>query len=116
MQANREFDIVVYGATGFTGALVADYLLDRYGCFATGLMRASIELPLDSPLPLQKGDRLQLIGEESNLKQLASMGEENVHPRAYGDETGVEILVHRHDPKIPAIVVQPSGQVEGCDA
>ena len=32
MQANREFDIVVYGATGFTGALVADYLLDRYGC------------------------------------------------------------------------------------
>lgn len=32
MQANREFDIVVYGATGFTGALVAEYLLDRYGC------------------------------------------------------------------------------------
>ena len=32
MQANRELDIVVYGATGFTGALVADYLLDRYGC------------------------------------------------------------------------------------
>jgi short subunit dehydrogenase-like uncharacterized protein len=32
MQARREFDIVVYGATGFTGALVAEYLLDRYGC------------------------------------------------------------------------------------
>ena len=27
----REFDIVVLGATGFTGALVAEYLLERYG-------------------------------------------------------------------------------------
>ena len=28
---NREFDVVVWGATGFTGALVAEYLLSRYG-------------------------------------------------------------------------------------
>jgi hypothetical protein len=35
-------------------------------------MRASIELLLEAPLPLQKGDRLQPIGEASNLKQLAS--------------------------------------------
>ncbi|MBT8081754.1 MAG: saccharopine dehydrogenase NADP-binding domain-containing protein [Gammaproteobacteria bacterium] len=28
---DREFDIVVYGATGFTGRLVAEYLLERYG-------------------------------------------------------------------------------------
>ena len=27
----REFDIVVVGATGFTGALVAEYLCERYG-------------------------------------------------------------------------------------
>ncbi len=27
----REFDIIVWGATGFTGALVAEYLLSRYG-------------------------------------------------------------------------------------
>ena len=27
----REFDIVVWGATGFTGRLVAEYLLERYG-------------------------------------------------------------------------------------
>ena len=32
MQAHKEFDIVVYGATGFTGSLVAEYLLERYGC------------------------------------------------------------------------------------
>lgn len=30
--SEREFDVVVYGATGFTGALVAEYLAERYGC------------------------------------------------------------------------------------
>ena len=29
---NRDFDVVVWGATGFTGRLVAEYLLERYGC------------------------------------------------------------------------------------
>jgi len=29
--AAKEFDVVVYGASGFTGALVAEYLLERYG-------------------------------------------------------------------------------------
>ena len=29
--SNRDFDIVVWGATGFTGALVAEYLLAQYG-------------------------------------------------------------------------------------
>lgn len=28
---NREFDVVVFGATGFTGVLVAEYLLSQYG-------------------------------------------------------------------------------------
>ncbi|EED33500.1 saccharopine dehydrogenase [gamma proteobacterium NOR5-3] len=28
----RSFDIVLFGATGFTGQLVAEYLLERYGC------------------------------------------------------------------------------------
>jgi short subunit dehydrogenase-like uncharacterized protein len=31
MNPNAEFDIVVYGATGFTGRLVAEYLAQRYG-------------------------------------------------------------------------------------
>ena len=29
--SQAEFDIIVYGATGFTGRLVAEYLNDRYG-------------------------------------------------------------------------------------
>lgn len=31
LKANAEFDIVIYGATGFTGRLVAEYLASRYG-------------------------------------------------------------------------------------
>ena len=31
MANNREFDVIVWGATGFTGALVAEYLRDQYG-------------------------------------------------------------------------------------
>lgn len=31
MGKNREFDVVVYGATGFTGRLVAEYLNNQYG-------------------------------------------------------------------------------------
>ena len=31
MSKNREFDVVVYGATGFTGRLVAEYLAGQYG-------------------------------------------------------------------------------------
>jgi putative transport protein len=42
-----------------------------YGCFATGLTRASIDLPMDPALPLQKGDRLELVGEKDNLQRLA---------------------------------------------
>ena len=29
--SEREFDVIVWGATGFTGALVCEYLLERYG-------------------------------------------------------------------------------------
>ena len=31
MKTNRDIDIVVYGATGFTGRLVAEYLNQTYG-------------------------------------------------------------------------------------
>ena len=34
MTSAREFDVVVWGATGFTGRLVAEYLLERYGAGA----------------------------------------------------------------------------------
>jgi short subunit dehydrogenase-like uncharacterized protein len=37
---NRDFDIIVWGATGFTGSLVAEYLLRKYG--AHGSLRWAI--------------------------------------------------------------------------
>ena len=40
MGTDRELDIVVYGATGYTGALVADYMNQRYG--ADGELRWAI--------------------------------------------------------------------------
>lgn len=46
-------------------------LPSAYGCFATGLTRASIDLAVDPALPLQKGDRLDVVGEEDNLQRLA---------------------------------------------
>ena len=36
----REFDIIIWGATGFTGKLTAEYLLERYGL--TGSLRWAI--------------------------------------------------------------------------
>jgi short subunit dehydrogenase-like uncharacterized protein len=36
MNPNAEFDIIVYGATGYTGRLVAEYLAQRYGIGGDG--------------------------------------------------------------------------------
>jgi putative transport protein len=55
-----------------TGKSLQDLdLPTQYGCFATGLTRASIELPLESNLALQRGDRLMIVGEKNNLNNLA---------------------------------------------
>jgi putative transport protein len=42
-----------------------------YGCFVTGLTRASIDLPIDDQLILNKGDRLHVIGEKEHLRKFA---------------------------------------------
>jgi putative transport protein len=43
----------------------------RFGCFATGLNRAGVHLPVTEEVVLNKGDRLQVVGEESRLRELA---------------------------------------------
>ena len=43
----------------------------EYGCYATGLMRASVELPLNNNTIIKRGDRLQVSGEEAHLRSLA---------------------------------------------
>jgi len=46
-------------------------LVEDYGCYPLGLVRASIDVPVDLGSVLQKGDRLLVAGEESRLHQLA---------------------------------------------
>ena len=63
---------IIIADTKVVGKTLKDLdMPQQFGCFATGLTRASIELPLDSALPLQKGDRLDVVGEKSNLNRLA---------------------------------------------
>ena len=45
--------------------------VSRYGCFVTGAMRSSVTVPADGNLILNKGDRLQVTGEEERLRELA---------------------------------------------
>lgn len=56
----RRYDVVLYGATGFTGKLAADYLARRYGVASgftwalAGRRRAALEeVCLDKPSPLR---------------------------------------------------------------
>jgi putative transport protein len=65
----REIIVVKPAVVGKT--LGAMDMPNQYGCFATGLTRASIDLPVDTGLRLEKGDRLDVVGEKENLQRLA---------------------------------------------
>jgi short subunit dehydrogenase-like uncharacterized protein len=68
--STREFDIIVYGATGYTGRLVAEYLSSHYGARSDGPkwamagrsleklaeVRGSIGAPADTPLVVANAD------------------------------------------------------------
>lgn len=48
-------------------------LTATYGCFATGLNRSGVNLPVTEEVVLNKGDRVLVVGEESHLRRLASL-------------------------------------------
>lgn len=48
-ETTGKFDIVVYGATGFTGALVAEYLFQSHGDIKPFSTWASISVPPARP-------------------------------------------------------------------
>jgi short subunit dehydrogenase-like uncharacterized protein len=69
MRPNAEFDIIVYGATGYTGRLVAEYLAQRYGVGGqvkwamAGRSKAKLEevrdllaLPAETPMVVADAD------------------------------------------------------------
>jgi len=46
-------------------------LLSHYGCIAHNIVRASIEIPVNDRLNLNKGDRICVMGEEKHIAKLA---------------------------------------------
>ena len=64
-------EIVVINSS-FAGKPIKELnLISDYGCFATGVTRAAIDLPVDDNLILNKGDRLSVTGEDGRLQKLA---------------------------------------------
>ena len=57
MKDNREFDVIVYGASGFTGQLIAEYLAQRYG----------VGTKLRWALAGRNADKIQQAARESGL-------------------------------------------------
>mmetsp|Transcript_1636 Transcript_1636/g.2577 ORF Transcript_1636/g.2577 Transcript_1636/m.2577 type:complete len:435 (+) Transcript_1636:102-1406(+) len=68
MASEREFDVVVFGATGFTGALCAEYLLQTYG--VNGELRWAIAGRSEAKLNKVKKSLSKLFGEEANAADL----------------------------------------------
>ncbi len=66
-------EIVVLNAH-VLGKSISDLdLTATYGCFATGLNRSGVNLPVTDEVVLGKGDRVHVVGEESHLRKLASL-------------------------------------------
>lgn len=66
--ATRE---VVVSQASMVGKPVRELGFSDFGCYAVGLTRASIDLPVDGNSVLQRGDLLRVTGEEHKLRALA---------------------------------------------
>ena len=66
---SREIVVINPHVTGKPLAEV--HATEEYGCFVTGLTRNAIDLPVNENLILGKGDRLEVIGEQSRVQRLA---------------------------------------------
>ncbi|MDH3266406.1 MAG: saccharopine dehydrogenase NADP-binding domain-containing protein [Gammaproteobacteria bacterium] len=75
---NRAYDIVIWGATGFTGALVAEYLLSQYGVDGSlrwaiaGRSEAKLE-KLKEQLGPEAAALASIVAESFDEQQLAAM-------------------------------------------
>jgi putative transport protein len=66
-------EIVVLSNYAVGKTLRALDLPRSHGCWANGLVRAGIELPVSDDVVLLKGDRLHLVGENTRLRKLADL-------------------------------------------
>ncbi|MFP4098250.1 MAG: aspartate:alanine exchanger family transporter [Alphaproteobacteria bacterium] len=57
----------------YVGKKVWDLRLPaKHGCFVIGMMRSGVELPVSTSTVLQKGDRLEVIGEENRIETVSA--------------------------------------------
>lgn len=79
---NREFDVIVWGATGFTGRLVVEYLVNTYGVdgelrwAVAGRSREKLDEVLHAYLAQGQRDRLPLVlADSADATSLKAMAE-----------------------------------------
>jgi short subunit dehydrogenase-like uncharacterized protein len=79
----REFDVIVWGATGYTGQLVVEYLAQTYGVDGelrwaiAGRNRNKLDAVLQSCLPPQQRDKLKvLLADSGDAASLASLAKQ----------------------------------------
>jgi putative transport protein len=64
-------DIIVLNDNAVGHPLRDQELVEKHGCFATGVSRSGIELPFNENIVLNRGDRLHVVGESSRLQSAA---------------------------------------------
>ncbi len=107
--SQREFDVVVWGASGFTGRLVAEYLLERHGASGTvqwalgGRNREKLEA-IRAGLGAAAADLPIVLGDGDDEASLASLAERTrvvcttVGPYAlYGSKLVAACVAHGTD-------------------
>ena len=62
---------IVVKSDSIAGKKLSDLNLAEYGCFLNRVVRAQIEMPMESNIVLAKGDILQVSGEQSRVHGLA---------------------------------------------
>ncbi|CAM3785922.1 Aspartate/alanine antiporter [Vibrio aerogenes CECT 7868] len=62
---------IVVKSDGIAGKRLSELNLSEFGCFLNRVVRAQIEMPMDSDIFLAKGDVLQVSGERSRVQGLA---------------------------------------------
>ncbi len=110
---SREFDIIVYGATGYTGRLVAEYLLETYG--AAGKIRWA--------MAGRSADKLaevrDLIGAPADLPLVVADSDDAASMDALAKRTSVVITTVGPyqlygEPLVAACVANNTGYVDLC--
>jgi putative transport protein len=64
-------DIIVLNENAIGRKLSDQDMVGKFGCFATGVTRSGIELPFSENIVLNRGDRLDVVGESSRLQAAA---------------------------------------------